>query len=153
MKVSVSRKLIFIDDGSLNANDNVYPAGSVKLNKNPLPVFYNFDPKFKIGDGYITRDKDQNDHIHVDMKLYPKTQRDAEKVLQHFSGTFPAIRGVLLPDEKDKKKIGGLEIQSIGLCTQPNSDPKIQPILLTDLSIIEEKPVEETPEEKKSEEE
>jgi hypothetical protein len=137
MKVTVNKKVVFIDDGSVNANQNVYKIGNIKLNKNPLPIFYDFDPKFKIGDGFVTRDKDHPENIYVEMALKPKTKKDAEKILDKFSGMFPAIKGVLLPDEANKRKVGGLEILAISICSQPNSDPRIQPILKDDMAIVE----------------
>ena len=143
MKVKIKKVLVFIDDGTLNNNANVYRTGNIKLNKNPLPIFYNFNPKFKIGDGYVTRDKDHPEYIYTEMILHPKTKIDAEKILDSFSGTFPAIRGVLLPDKENKHKIDGFEIDSISICTQPNTDPRIQPILKTDMELIEDKKIED----------
>ena len=138
MKVKIKKKLVFIDDGAVNDNANVYKIGNIKLQKNPLPILYNFNPKFVIGEGFITRDKDNIQNIYADMILKPKTMEDAEKVLNYFTGVFPAIKGVLLPDEQNKKKVSGLEIQMISLCTQPNSDPRVQPILKDDMEIIED---------------
>ena len=139
MKIKIKKTLVFIDDGSINKNGNVYPLGSIKMAKNPVLVHYNFNPDFPIGEGTITRDDKEPHKVYAEIKLYPKTITDVEKVMDNFSGMFPSIKGVLIPDEKDKRKIGGLEIHSIGICDKPNIDERIQPILKKDMEVIEDK--------------
>ena len=142
MKIIVKKKLLFIDDGKVKASSNKYPPGNVKIQKNPLPILCNFNINPVIGRGYVTRDAKNNKNIFVDMTLYPKTSDDADKVLEYFVGTFPAIQGKYILDDKNEKEIVGLEIDAISLCTQPNIDSKIQPILKTDMTIVEEKETE-----------
>ena len=138
LEVKVNKVLVFIDDGAINQNGDVYPTGSIKVAKNPTPIFFNFNETFKIGEGELLRDSSNTSRIFANLTLRPKTKKDAEKLLDKFSGMFPAVRGILIPDENDKKKVGGLEIQSIGICDNPNADPRIQPILKDNMEIIEE---------------
>lgn len=144
MKIIIKKVLVFIDDGTINGNDNIYRIGNIKIKNNPLPIFYNFDPAFPIGKSFLTRDKDNPGRIYAEIHLLPKTNEDAEKVIKHFSGAFPAIKGILLADENNKKKVDGFEIQSLGICTEPNSDDRIQPILEKDMELIEDVKDEET---------
>ena len=143
MKITIKKVLVFIDDGTINGNNDIYRIGNIKIKNNPLPIFYNFDPAFPIGKSFLTRDKDNPGRIYAEIHLLPKSNEDAEKVIKHFSGAFPAIKGILLADENNKKKVDGFEIQSLGICTEPNSDDRIQPILEKDMELVENEKDEE----------
>lgn len=139
MKIKIMKTLVFIDDGMMSSNRDVYPIGNLEIAKNSIPVHYNFKPDFIIGEGILSRSDEEPHKIYVEISLYLKKQADAEKIMNNFSGMFPAISGVLIPDKKDKRKVGGLKIHSIGICDKPNVDERIQPILRKDMEIIEEK--------------
>ena len=139
MKIQIKKKLVFIDDGAVNGKQDVYPVGEIKFSKEPILVQYNFDPKFPVGKGTLVKGEKASHEIYADITLYPRSTTDIDKVLDNFTGLFPSIRGCLFPDKDNKKKVGGLEIQSIGLCNKSNSDIRIQPLLKKDLEIINDK--------------
>lgn len=137
MQVKINKCLIFIDNGNINKNGRIYPPGRIKLSHNPLPVTYNFKEP-KIGDVIISRDSENRDEIYGDFFLYPKTKDDAKKLIEKFIGTFPAIKGMINTKDKKSKEVDNLELLGVSICTGPNNDPRIQPILRHNMIIVEE---------------
>jgi hypothetical protein len=118
-------KRVFIDDDHEvpeSSGGGSYKKGCIYYDNTLIPVTLNFLEKHILGDVFLYRK--ENDIIG-------EFEVEAEQI-KDIAGLFPAIKAVI-EEVENGSLFTKVKIIEIGLCTKPNIDNRIQPIVTRDI--------------------